>query len=78
MSNIIRLKSYKSFLSDGRSSTTNDVADKTEVLVAVIVGTEPLKIVDDADWLNVDDVILDMAEHIKKLRKIRKAKGVRR
>ncbi len=70
----LRLKSYKTFYNDGRSSTTFDIADKSKVFVALIVGSEPACITDVSQYLDVDQVILDMAEAIQKARALRKAK----
>lgn len=67
MADILRLKSYKTFLNDGRSSVTYDVT-KGSVAVAVIVGHEPLRL-DGNNALDVDRVILEMARHIRKCRR---------
>jgi len=73
MANILRLKRWKTYLTDGRSSVEYD-ASKSKVAVAVIVGFEPAKIGVDDDFINVDDVILDMAKHILKCRAKRKTR----
>lgn len=65
----IRLKKYETWLADGRSRVTYGVADKSEVMVALVIGTEPLKIEKPEDYMNIDDVILGAAEHIRKQRR---------
>lgn len=79
MADILRLKGWRTFMSDGRSSTTFSTADKKQVAVAVIVGYEPAKIEKDDDWFPVDDTIVDMGRHItasrKKKQKAKKFKG---
>jgi len=78
MADILRLKKWSTYLSDGRSYSSNSCADKKEVAVAVIVGFEPAKIDDEKQFLNVDDVILDMAEHIRGVRKREQSKKKRK
>lgn len=70
----LRLKSYKTFLNDGRSNTIFDIADKSRVFVAIIVGDEPAKITDESQYLDVDAVILQMADNIHRARAAREAK----
>lgn len=70
----LRLKSYKTYLNDGRSSTTFDIADKGRVFVALILGDEPACITDESQYLDVDSVILEMAQCIQKARALRAAK----
>ncbi len=65
----IRLKSYKTFLDDGRSSVTFGIADKREVFVALILGVESAKITDAKQCLDIDDMILRLAAHIQNQRK---------
>lgn len=71
----LRLKSYKTYMNDGRSSITFDMRDKSRVFVALILGDEPVKITDESQYLDVDQVILEMAECIQKARAIRAAKA---
>lgn len=70
----IRIKKYETWMPDGKSRVTYGVADKSLVLVALVIGVEPLKISDPKDYMNVDDVILKMAAHIRKQRKNRETK----
>lgn len=70
----LRLKSYKTYLNDGRSNTVFDIADKSRVFVAIILGDEPAQITDESQYLDVDAVILKMAARIRKVRKERKQK----
>lgn len=70
----LRLKSYRTFYADGRSSTTFDIADESRVFVAIILGDEPLKITDDGQYLDIDSAILKMAAHIHRARAARKPK----
>ena len=65
----LRLKSWKTYMSDGRSSATYGPADKNEVAVGIILGYEPLKITDRKNYLDIDSVILKLAAHIKRERK---------
>jgi hypothetical protein len=70
MAEIVRLKKWRTILMDGKSWLERSVKDKSEVAVFVHVGFEPLRPSEDQqDCLNVDDVVLDMAEHIKRARK---------
>ena len=74
----LRLKSYKTFLNDGRSSKTFDIRDKGRVFVALILGDEPACITDESQYLDVDSIILEMAECIQKARALRRLKAKRK
>lgn len=67
MAELIRLKSYKTFLDDGKSSATYAV-DKGCVAIAIIIGYEPAKY-DENEAVDIDETILDIAKHIKECRK---------
>lgn len=69
MADVLRLRNYKTYLSDGMSSITCDVVPKSEVLVALELGYEPQKITDPSERVDIDDRILKMAEWIKLKRK---------
>lgn len=75
MSRVIRLKSYKTFFDDGKSSATIDHADKSRVFVAVVLGSENLKIQDGDETLDIDGAILALADHIKQARKGQRRKA---
>ena len=68
MADILRLKTYRTFMLDGRSSVTYDVS-KGFVAVAVLIGYQPVLLADHKDECPVDDIILDMAKHITAARK---------
>lgn len=75
---IIRLKRYRTMLPDGRSFAEYD-AVKGKVLVAVIVGSEPLKITDPSQEINVEKIIRDAvckadAAQVKRVKVDRKRK----
>lgn len=72
MAEIIRLRSYKTYLNDGKSWSEFGCKEKNEVFVAVILGVEPRTITSEEDFLKLDDIILDMAAHIKKNRAAKK------
>ncbi len=72
MADILRLKRWTTYLADGKSYCGCTTGDKSVVAIAVIVGFEPAKIDDDSQWLNVDDVIVDIAKHIERKRKSRR------
>ena len=74
MAEILRLKSYRDYGLDGRSYIECKSTNKSMVLVAVVVGVEPLVMKDGKDECRVDDVILDMAKHIIRNRKSRTRK----
>lgn len=67
MADLIRLKSYTTFLDDGKSSATYKV-DKGYVAIALIIGDEPAKY-DAENAIDIDETILSMAKHIKECRK---------
>ncbi len=69
----LRLKKYQTYLKDGRGYCEYVSEDKSQVLVALLIGTEPLKIESQDDLLNIDEVVLRMATHIRKVRKADKA-----
>ena len=75
MAHILRLKRYKTYFFDGRSSVTYD-ALPGRVNVAVIVGSEPLKL-GRSKACDVDSVIVAMAEHIRKHRRAVARKKIR-
>ena len=72
---IIRMKSYKAFFLDGRSSATIDTADKSKVLVAIVLGVEPLKIKKDSQCLDTDEIILALAREIQRKRNSKRTDG---
>lgn len=63
---VIRLRRYRDYLSDGKSWTENEPEGKNEVLVAVVVGVEPRTIKSACDYLDVDAVLLQAVEWLKK------------
>ena len=71
MTNIVRLRRYKTYLSDGRSSVEY-VTDKGFVTVAIVLGHEPLVLTEGSAYVDIDGMILRMAEHILKQRKKQK------
>ena len=71
MADILRLKRWTTYFTDGRSSASYSTKDKS-VAIAVIVGYEPAKIEDESQFMNVDDVILDIAKHIRATRKTKR------
>ncbi len=72
MADIIRLKSYKTFMNDGRSSVTYGCT-KGFVAVAVILGHESAKYSPNGA-IDVDEVVLSMADHIKRQRALKTKK----
>jgi hypothetical protein len=74
MTEILRLKSYKTYLDDGKSYVGYGT-EKGQVGIAIILGYEPAKIDKEEDCLKIDDVILEIATHIKKARKEKKMKA---
>jgi hypothetical protein len=74
MATIIRLINYRHYFENGTDYIEIAHSDKKKVFVAIILGDE-LKAVKEGDELvDVDDVILKMAEHVKKSRKREKSK----
>ena len=68
MAEIARLRNYRHYLEDGKSWAEFGCKDKQEVFIALILGVEPKKIETDEDYLNIDDIILGLAERIQKQR----------
>lgn len=73
MADILRLRNYRHYLDDGYGWVEYKHAEKDKVFVAILIGEEPKKVEED-NCLDVDSIILKMAEHIKKCRKERKKK----
>ena len=69
MNNLIRLKEYRTFMDDGKSSVTIRHANKKRVFLALIVGDEPARLDSVSECADVDSVILALAEIIKTNRK---------
>ena len=66
MPELVRLKSYKTFMEDGRSSTTMGIKDKKKVFVGLLLGVEPAEIKDKEDYCDTDAVILAKPKKRKK------------
>ena len=75
MAEIIRLKRWRDYGLDGRSYIEATPLDKSKVAIAVIVGFEPGKPSAASECVAVDDVILDIARHIRASRNNRSKKG---
>lgn len=75
MAEVVRLKSWTTYLEDGKSSVTYKIDDKKKVGVFLGVGVEPASLigVDEKEIINVDDFILKLAAAIRKSRKEKKA-----
>lgn len=69
MAEILRLKGWRTFLHDGRSSTTYGTRNKKEVAVAVIIGYEPAAPTSSEECVPVDDEIVRLADYIRSERK---------
>jgi hypothetical protein len=70
MADIVRLRNWRHYGFDGKSWVETGCASKQDVAVFVHIGYEPLKAKGDgSDELKMDDVILDMAKHIRAARK---------
>ena len=63
--NPIRLKSYRNHSTDGRGYVEYKHIEKDMVFVALIIGEEDKKIESEEQLLDIDSIILAMAEHIK-------------
>ena len=70
---IVRLKRWKTYLDDGRGFAEFTTGDPKIVGVFIRLGFEPLRPIDNEETVDVDEVILKMAAHIRKKRKERKA-----
>jgi hypothetical protein len=67
--NFLRLRNYRTYLHDGKGYVEYKCSEKGQVMVALLLGMEPKAIENQSDFLDVDSIILKMAEHIKKKNK---------
>lgn len=65
---VVRLKNYKTYLHDGKSSITYGMDNKKNVIVAVICGVEPAVITEDKQMLDVENIIIEVAKGITEAR----------
>jgi len=72
--NPIRLTKYRNYGDDGRSYVEYGHQQKDKVFVALIVGEEPKKLTCEEDLLDIESVILAMADHIRAQKKPAKKK----
>ena len=74
MTDILRLRNYRSYGDDGKSYVEYK-ALPNEVMVAILVGCEPKVVQDKKDFLDVEAIILEMAKNIKKAKQQEKKSG---
>ena len=72
MATIIRLRNYRHYFENGTDSIDIAHSDKKKVFVAIILGDEFKAVKEGDELVDVDDVILKMADHVKKSRKSKK------
>ena len=70
--NPVRLRNYRHYLADGKGYAEYGHSEKDKVFVALIVGEENRVIESQDDYLDIDSIILSMAEHIKAQRRPKK------
>jgi hypothetical protein len=68
MTDIIRLRNYRTYGPDGKSWSEFKCRDKDQVFVAIVVGVEPKVIHDESDEFDVGKEILRLAEHVRNSR----------
>ena len=72
----VRLRNYRSYGADGKSWIEMKCNDKDRVIVALIIGSEPKNVTDDSQFIDIDEVILRAADHIRAQRtSLKKRKG---
>lgn len=65
MADVVRLRNYRHYTPGSNGWVEYRAANKDEVIVAIVVGHEPKVITKPSDFLDVDDIVLKMAEHIR-------------